>query len=206
MRDDGGRFSGVYEKVHADGHSSFYAKDAGQTFAIRYDSSDARWRVINGRNPRSYYQMPILFNGQGRWSHASLLRGGGRDKVPKGKKGKKDAAADTAPAASTSADGAGANKRLTVEMEGFFESKAFKNAQKNFDEDLKFAVELTVSRYRDYGTSGLHKLKGGPKNAPSTYTMDLAVGGDTGRGKWRLVFEYKKGVLTPTGVADTHKG
>lgn len=202
LRTDG-RFKGVYEKVDANGHSSFYAKDAGHTFAIRYDSSDGVWRVINGRNPRSFYQMPVLFNGQGRWSHASALRGGGPGKgAKKAMKEKKAAEAkgDPADASTATKRVPSANKRLTLDMDGFFEGKEFKRAEKDITRgDLKKAVNRAVDRYVLEGSGSLHASKGG------LFTLDLLGLGGGKRGKWRLAFEPPKdGVLKVHSIMDPH--
>lgn len=209
LRTDG-RFKGVYEKVDANGRSSFYAKDAGHTFAIRYDSSDGVWRVINGRNPRAFYQMPVLFNGQGRWSHAPALRGGapgkGEKKAMKAKKAAeaeaKDGPADNATTAPTSAaSGTGSKKRYTVDMEGFSESREFKNAEKKIEGDVAALVERAVKKYVDEGKGNLHPSAGG------LWSLDLlGVRSSSKRGAWRLMLEppTKKNVLKVHSIMDPH--
>jgi hypothetical protein len=204
LRTDG-RFKGVYEKVDADGQSSFYAQDAGHTFAIRYDSSDGVWRVINGRNPRSFYQMPVRFNGQGRWGHAPAVRGGvpgkGEKKAMKAKKAAEAAEARGEPEPSTATKGVpSANKRLTLNMDGFFEGKEFKRAEKDITQgDLKKAVNRAVDRYVLEGSGSLHPSKGG------LFTLDLLGLGGGKRGKWRLAFEPPKGgVLKVHSIMDPH--
>lgn len=198
-----GRFKGVYEKVDADGHSSFYAQDAGRTFAIRYDSSDGVWKVINGLNPRAYYQMPILLNGQGRWSHASALRGGGKGekKAIKAAKAAEAAKARGEPAPSASTGGVpSANKRLTLDMDGFFESQAFLDAEGTITEgNLRKSVDRAVDMYTSRGKGSLHPSEGG------LYTLDLLGLGGGKRGKWRLAFEPPKdGVLKVHSIMDPH--
>lgn len=204
LRTDG-HFKGVYEKVDANGQSSFYAQDAGHTFAIRYDSSDGVWRVINGRNPRSFYQMPVRFNGQGRWGHAPAVRGGvpgkGEKKAMKAKKAAEAAEARGEPEPSTATKGVpSANKRLTLNMDGFFEGKEFKRAEKDITQgDLKKAVNRAVDRYVLEGSGSLHPSKGG------LFTLDLLGLGGGKRGKWRLAFEPPKGgVLKVHSIMDPH--
>lgn len=198
-----GRFNGVYEKIDADGRSSYYAQDAGRTFAIRYDSSDGVWKVINGRNPRSYYQMPVRFNEQGRWNHAPAGRGGGKGekKAIKAAKAAEAAKARGEPEPSApAAGGVGAGNRLALDMDGFFESKKFLDAQAGFtDGDLKKSVDRAVDAYTSRGKGHLHLSEAG------LFSLDLLGLGGGKRGKWRLMFSPPdKGVLKVHSIMDPH--
>lgn len=85
-------------------------------------------------------------------------------------------------------------------MSGFFESSAFKKAQKNIQDDLIPVVKKAIEKYRLEGKGSLHPSKAG------LYSLDLpGVGKSTGRGAWRLMFEPpKKGVLKVHSILDPH--
>jgi hypothetical protein len=227
LRTDG-RFNGVYEKVDADGRSSFYAQDAGNTFAIRYDSSDARWRVINGLNPRSYYQMPISFDGANGWSHAPVLRGAGKGekkaiKVQKAEETKKAAEAEAAKKAqqekkpkgdrsepesgpSTPKGETSAIGRPTVDLDGLL-------ADTNFMSTALARTGTTEAQFTKSVNRAVEMFNGRAKGSPHSsfqglFSLDLlglGVKGSTGRGKWRLMFGAdEKGVRKVVGIGD-HK-
>lgn len=193
------RSDGIYKGVHEiqDGAiSRHYTVQAGKTYAVQYDSSFATWRLIDPRRPDAYYQMPVRFDEQGRWVYAPVgLRGG-----KKSSKAKVPGSPGSPGGNGVAAGGRGGRGLLELDITQFFESNAFRKAQKNIQGDLKVAVLKAVERYRMEGKGKLHQSKHG------LYSLDLpGVGGSTGRGAWRLMFEPpKEGVLKAYGVLDPH--
>ncbi|RMN25386.1 hypothetical protein ALQ62_00487 [Pseudomonas coronafaciens pv. zizaniae] len=193
LREDG-IYKGVHEKVQEGAASRFYAVQQGKTYAVRYDTDVATWRVIDARRPDAYYQVPIRFDEKGSWVQVSVgLRGG--------KKGSKAKKSDSGSGSDTSSPDISTGKKLfELDMSGFFESSAFKKAQKNIQDDLIPVVKKAVEKYRLEGKGSLHPSKAG------LYSLDLpGVGKSTGRGAWRLMFEPpKKGVLKVHSILDPH--
>ncbi|MFH7423151.1 hypothetical protein RA276_32220, partial [Pseudomonas syringae pv. tagetis] len=73
-------------------------------------------------------------------------------------------------------------KRYKVDLEGLFESRAFKNAQKNFEDDLVVAVNKGAERFVLDGNGSRHSY------GKTGFSLDLpGVGKSTGRGAWRLI-------------------
>ncbi|MDB5983181.1 MAG: hypothetical protein JWQ69_4196 [Pseudomonas sp.] len=204
LRTDG-NFNGVYEHVNNMGHSSFYAKDAGRVFSIRYDSSTGKWGIPEVYRLQPSHQIPIALDRHGRWVPAPNLGGGGRDKVPKVKKSKKGAEGDTSDTASAAsviaAGGTGSKKRYTLDMEGFSDSRAFKNAEKMIEGDVAALVERAVKKYVEEGKGNLHPSAGG------LWSLDLpGVRSSSKRGAWRLMLEppTKENVLKVHSIMDPH--
>ncbi|RMR07805.1 hypothetical protein ALP93_04812 [Pseudomonas syringae pv. helianthi] len=193
LRDDG-VYRGIYEKAQDAAPSRFYAVQQGKTYAVRYDDDSAVWRVIDPRRPDAYYQLPIQLDNQGVWVHASVgLRGG--------KKHSKARPSTGSGSDSGSPDNKDRVKRYKVDLEGFFESRAFKNAQKNIEDDLVVAVNKAAERFVLDGNGSLHSY------GKTGFSLDLpGVGKSTGRGAWRLILKpSEKGVIKAVDVKDPHK-
>lgn len=194
FRDDG-FYRGVYEKTQEGSPSRFYAVQKGKTYAVRYDADSAAWRVIDPRRPDAHYQLPIQLDKQGVWVHASVgLRGG--KKHSKVKPSGNDSGSDA-----ESPINSGRKTRFKVDIAGFFESNAFKKADKIIQGDLVVAVKKSVERYLLEGKGRLHPSEAG------LYSLDLiGVGGGKGLGPWRLMFEPPKdGILKVHSIRNPHK-
>lgn len=193
LRDDG-FYKGVYEKSREDAPSRFYAVQHDKAYAVRYDADSAVWRVIDPRRPDAYYQLPIQLDRQNVWVHASAgLRGGKKHSKPKSSSG--------SGSDSGSPDNGNRVRRYKVDLEGFFESRNFKNAQKNIEDDLVVAVRKATERFELDGNGSLHK------HGKTGFSLDLpGVGRSTGRGAWRLILEPgEKGIIRAVDVKDPHK-
>ena len=210
-----GVFKGVYEKANPGGPSSFYIRHDGRAHLVRYDACFSTWRLIDSRRPDAYYQQPVRFSEQGGWSHNQVgLPGGkpnkwerikqqGAAKPAKKKGGKSEPAGP-----STSADQTTGRTRpgFTVNIEGFFDSPAFRQAQKVLpDDDVRAAVEKAVEKYHlDRKAGNLHLSDAG------RFSLDLpGVGNSIGRGAYRLLMlpgtGLQKGQLIPSVIRDPHK-
>jgi hypothetical protein len=212
MRTDG-VYSGVYEKPQVNGFSAFFAKSGDKTFPVRYDAPNGTWRAIDPRRPDALYQMPIRIDGQGQWNYdpVGLLGGGPGKGAKKAAKAAKAANANptSGPTKTVNAPPAAPGKR--IDMEGFFESKGFTDAEDSFPHDnVRAQVEKAVALYTDRRKGRLHPSEGG-------YTIDLPHLGSSsgGRGKWRLrmlpFYDPDTGILVenavrPLDIINPHKG
>ncbi|MCI8208332.1 hypothetical protein AUC61_02185 [Pseudomonas sp. S25] len=171
LRTDG-VYSGVYEVKKSGVPTSFYVKDAGKTYPVRYDRDYATWRLIDPRRPDAYYQAPISFEG-GVWTHAKVgLLGGGRKAVKAPTPGPSGAS--------------GAPKRYTLDVAGFENSKPFKKADPHIQDALRQSVERVTEKYIERGGGKFH---GYEEKGTGRYisTFDLTgIPGGKGRGPWRL--------------------
>jgi len=192
LRNDG-VYRGVHESAQEGSETRFYAVQAEKAYAIRYDADMATWRVGDARRPDAYYQMPIHLSDQGVWEYASVgLRGGKRPKPGKASKANGDGSSGETRST--------ASKRPTLDMQGFFQSSAFKKAEGSVNGDLRVAVNKAVERYVLDGKGALHKSFAG------LWSLDLpGIGGSKGRGAWRLFFEPpQKGIMKAHSIGDPH--
>ena len=89
------------------------------------------------------------------------------------------------------------------EIGGFFESKAFKNAQKAFKgQDVKSAIERSLEAFSS-GGANQHRLRGGGLSLD----IGLGKGQGQGRGAQRLLLEWDSTnrLWRPNSIKDTHK-
>ncbi|MDB6144096.1 MAG: hypothetical protein JWP80_3140 [Pseudomonas sp.] len=221
LRSDGS-YNGVYEKSNVAGFSDFYVQQSGRAFPVTYDAGFATWRIIDPRRPDAFYRAPIRFDGQEQWTYGPVgLRGGGRDKLPKGAKASKKPDKSTP----TSSKPRGRPERK-FDTDEFYQSKEFREAEAEFGPDTRKIIEAAVDDAKVGFTSGnLHKYREGkdlktltkkfeksiaaenPNKKPNIWSLDLTGlgGGGGGRGKWRLILNLgDNGTFQALGVIDPH--
>lgn len=205
LRTDG-RYNGIYELSREGASSSFYVKEVGKTYSVRYDREFSTWRVVDPRRPDAYYQMPIIFKGS-EWVHAKLGLLGGRPKNPK--KTPKSEEVNTSGAAAGTQAGSGSARLFKLDVTGYKEDKIFKKLDQHIEDQLHKSIKTINEDFQL--TGGGHHFHPVGKNEAKEKTFSFDIPGmpnDKGRGGWRFYVREPadmKGVLVHHKIEPWHK-
>jgi hypothetical protein len=168
LRTDG-IYKEVYEQAQQGTASSYFIKQEGKTFQVRYDRDNAVWRLIDPRRPDAYYQVPIRYEG-GNWVYARFGLFGGKPKRVK----EESAGTSDGP------------KRYVVDLTGFEDAKPFKKEDPHIQEKLTKAAKNATDKFEREGGGKFHGYDE-KDTGRKIFTLDLTgIPGGTGRGPWRL--------------------